>query len=482
MAMIKPLALFSSVALRAGILSTLWMSAVLIGVMMISAFFYRDANERNFERLLNAHLYSLIGAVGLSDTGSLQGMPELGDIRYNDPSSGWYWEVLLLDSQQDNTLKSPSLLGGVIASPPESELAFDRQFTRTYRARGLRGEEIVIVESDIVMEEQSQTGRSNRLARFRIMGNEAEVQNRLNDFWGMMRWYLAAFIVLSAVINALMILVGMRPLTKIKRALSAVRSGAASHIELDLPFEIQTMAREMNALIENQRHMVERVRTQLGNLAHAMKTPLAIIINEATRAGETGAGEKQENQLVLEQAKLMQNQIQHHLQRAQMAAQRGGFSVRSEVNPVVEKLVRVMGKLFTDKQIHVEASEETLHFAGETQDLEEIIGNLLENAGKWAKSTIWLRLHKLETTDGEPTRLHIVIEDDGAGLDEDKIEQALKRGQRLDESVPGSGLGLSIVAELVHEYRGTIQFDRSPFGGLRASLILPLTHSTLSLV
>jgi len=459
----------SSVALRTGLFSTLWVSVVLVILVMISAFFYRDANERNFERLLNAHLYSLIGAVSLSEAGMLQGVPELGDIRYNDPDSGWYWEVFLLDAGEGSALKSPSLLGKNIAGPDEEALAFDAHFRRSYHAKGLQAEDIVIVESDIVIAAQNQPLSQGVVARFRIMGNEAELHNRLDEFWATMRWYLLGFILLSSIINALMIVVGMRPLRKIKRALSAVREGEASHIDVDLPLEIQPMIREMNALIDNQRHQTKHFRDQLGNLAHAMKTPLAVILNETARQGSD-----HKDRLILEQAKLMQSQIQHHLQRAQRAAQRGILTARTDIMPVIERLVRVMGKLFPDKQFRIEGGANGVIFAGEAQDLEEMIGNLLENAGKWARSTIVITLQKNKETAQNTASWQLVIEDDGAGLSEDKRHQALQRGRRLDESVPGTGLGLSIVTNLVAECGGTFQLGDSALGGLRATITLPL--------
>jgi len=469
----KPVRLISSVALRAGLLSTLWMSAVLITLVTISAFFYRDANERNFERLLNAHLYSLIAAVSLSTEGTLQGEPDLGDIRYHDPASGWYWEVILLDEvagEAGNALKSPSLLNAEIASPSEAELPFDNHSIRLYRAQDGRAQDIWVVESDIVIEAQNhQPGWQSRIARFRVMGNSGEVEQRLDDFWSTMRGYLAAFIGLSALINGLMIILGMKPLIRIKSALSAVRTGQASHIDIDLPLEIQPMAREMNALIDNQHHMIERFRTQLGNLAHAMKTPLAIVINEANKADK-----QEELRLILEQAHIMQEQIQHHLQRAQMAAQRDSLIGRTDIQPIIARLVRVMNKLFPDKQIHSKDTDKHLIFAGEAHDLEEIIGNLLENASKWAKSQIVLRVQK--TNDRPPKRpsLQLIIEDDGVGLSGAQQTQVLQRGRRLDESVPGSGLGLSIVAQLVQEYNGELRLDQSALGGLRATITLPL--------
>jgi len=455
------------VVLRTGLLSTLWVGAVLIALVTISAFFHRDANERNFERLLNAHLYSLIAAVSLTQEGILQGEPELGDIRYNDPT---YWEVILLEREEKNTLKSPSLLDADIDSPSESDLAFDSHFTRYYPARGVQGQDILVIESDIVIETQNRTGAQYRVARFRIMGNREEVEQRLDDFWVTMRGYLAAFILMSAVINMLMIILGLKPLKKIKSAISAVRNGKASHVDIDLPLEIQPMAKEMNALIDNQRHMTERFRTQLGNLAHAMKTPLSIVINEAMSIDNEKIKGQKTSRLILEQTQIMQSQIQHHLQRAQMAAQRGSLVTCTDIKPVIDRLSRVMEKIFPDKKFHIEYGDKELMFAGERQDLEEIIGNLLENAGKWAGSTIWLYAYKIEAQ----SRLRLIIEDDGAGLSEAERNQALQRGKRLDESVPGSGLGLSIVAELVREYGGDLCLDQSVFGGLRVVITLRL--------
>jgi len=273
---------------------------------------------------------------------------------------------------------------------------------------------------------------------------------------------------MSALINAGMIIVGLRPLNKIKNALHAVRTGKASHIHIALPLEIQPMAREMNALIDNQLYMVERFRTQLGNLAHAMKTPLAILINEAEKADNLP-----QNALILEQALIMRGQIQHHLQRAQMAAGRGSLLVRTNIKPLLDRLIRVMGKLFPDKAIDIDITDKDLIFAGNAQDMEEIIGNLLENAGKWAKNCIHITVDIVK----DPASFTLIVEDDGVGLEKEEMAQALQRGHRLDENVSGSGLGLSIVVDMVRDYGGSFTLDTSPLGGLRACLHLPRATS-----
>jgi len=451
--------------LRVGLLSTLWVIVALLVIAFVSALIYREANERNFERLLGAHLFSLIGFVNVDNDGHLQGTPELGDIRYNDPDSGWYWEVVPTERTEGNVstpLKSPSLGGAEIASVPESVQGFDAQFTRFYQSQGRHGETVLIAESDVVLEGTANPNASYT-ARFRIMGNMAELEAQFDSFWATMRWYLIAFALLTLAINATTIVFGLRPLQRIRRSIAAIRAGKAVHLEENLPLEIQPLAREMNALIDNNRQMVERFRLQLGNLAHALKTPLAVIINEATTMrGDQG-------QIIAEQAYAMQSRIQHYLQRAQIAAQRDSLIYRTDTKPVLERLVRVMTKLYPHHRIIFQMPDEDIFFAGEAQDLEEMIGNLLENAGKWAKTCIHMTIDIVK----EPSFFTLTVEDNGVGLEKKEMAQALKRGRRLDENVSGSGLGLSIVVDMVRDYGGSFTLDDSPLGGLRACLHLP---------
>jgi len=457
--------------LRVGFLSTLWVIVALFVITFVSALIYREANERNFERLLRAHLFSLVGFVNIGENGQLQGIPELGDIRYNTPNSGWYWEVVpIKDNVAQNVgeppLKSPSLGGADIASKPESTHGFDEQFIRSYQTQGVQGERILIVESDIVLENMVDLQNSHT-ARFRIMGNMAELEAQFDVFWATMRWYLIVFGLLTALINAAMIVLGLRPLARIRRSIAAIRTGEAVHVDENLPLEVQPLAREMNALIDNNRHIVERFRLQLGNLAHALKTPLAVIGNEAASLkGEQG-------KIIAEQTHAMRERIEHYLQRARIAAQRGSVVYRTDTCQVIERLVRVMTKLYPDHRITCYLPDEVIFFAGEAQDLEEMIGNLLENAGKWAKNRIHVTLKINEEDNKQQASLIIWIDDDGVGLDDKQMHQALQRGHRLDESVSGSGLGLSIVADMVRDYDGTFTLERSIWGGLSARLHLP---------
>jgi signal transduction histidine kinase len=270
-------------------------------------------------------------------------------------------------------------------------------------------------------------------------------------------------------INAIAILIGLKPLDRVRKALQRVREGEATRLDGKFPAEIEPLANETNALIENNRRIVERARTQVGNLAHSLKTPLAILLNESRQIG----GDK--GYLVGEQAAAMQQQVDHYLQRARIAAQRDSIVFRTQLKPLLERLVRVMLKLNPDARIALSLPDQDVKFAGESEDFEEITGNLLENAVKWARSQVKVTLAPA-TGSADGDMFLLAIEDDGPGIPEDKAREVLKRGRRLDETKPGSGLGLSIVHDLIREYDGKLNLERSSLGGLRAAVLLRQAH------
>ncbi|WP_235942957.1 ATP-binding protein [Ochrobactrum soli] len=442
-------------------MSTLWVIAALVVVATLIGSLYSDAARSNFERLLTAHLFSLVGAVSVSTEGVLQGRPELGELRYSSPLSGWYWSVDPLAPNVSGKLESPSLIGRIVPEMPITQAPFDSSFIRSYSLPGLNGEELFIVETEVVLD------NAGRVARFRVMGNLSEVMNEISDFRTKLAAYLAVFGIGSILINAAIILFGLRPLDKVRQALTDIREGRSSKLDASLPMEIAPLAREMNALIENNRRIVERSRTQVGNLAHSLKTPLSVLVNEGRAIGGD------QGRVVQEQSEAMQVQIQHYLQRARIAAQRDSVVFRTSVAPVMERMQRVTAKL--NPALHVSLRNDLPHaiFAGEKEDLEEIIGNLLENAGKWASRRVNITVGAAM---GGQRQFEIVIEDDGPGLEDDKMEAALKRGSRVDETKPGTGLGLAIVQDTVREYGGQLHLDRSPLGGLRVRSVLPLAE------
>ncbi|HRP77996.1 MAG TPA: ATP-binding protein [Aquamicrobium sp.] len=448
----------NSLAFRVVAFSTLWALVALVVIATIISTLFRQASEQGFESLLTAHLFNLISSVGVSDDGALQGQPNLGDLRFTVPRSGWYWSVEPV-SGVSGRLASLSLTEP-LASPPPQEVPFSAAFQRSYVAEGLDGETIEVFESEFVLDED------NRVARFRVMGNRSELEDDIAAFDRQLYFYLSLFGIGMIAINALAILIGLRPLGRVRRSLAEIRAGAAQRLDGDFPREIAPLANETNELIDSNRRIVERSRTQVGNLAHSLKTPLAVLTNEARALG----GPKGE--LIADQAASMRQQVEHYLQRARMAAQRDTIVFRTPVGATLERMMRVMAKLNPAIRLTFSLPDEEIVFIGEKEDLEEIAGNLLENAMKWARGAVAVAVARSDGGDERQPMFALVIEDDGPGIPEERTREALTRGRRLDETKPGTGLGLAIVADLVKEYGGRLGLSRSALGGLNATVTL----------
>ena len=262
----------------------------------------------------------------------------------------------------------------------------------------------------------------------------------------------------------LQVRVALRPLFRLQEAVADVRKGKADRVGADYPTELAPLASELNALLDHNQEVVERQRTHVGNLAHALKTPLSVMQAEAEqRPGDPLAG------VVLRQALTMREQVDHHLRRARAAARAQGMGERTEVAPVLDELSRTLERIFGERGVMIDwEAEDDLAFRGERQDLLELVGNVMENACKWCRR----RVRAAAEPDG-PGFLRVTVADDGPGLPEDQRKTVLRRGARLDESAPGSGLGLSIVEELAKSYGGTVSLGESAWGGLKVELRLP---------
>jgi signal transduction histidine kinase len=255
--------------------------------------------------------------------------------------------------------------------------------------------------------------------------------------------------------------------------LASVHAGLALRLEGRFPSEVQPLIDDFNAVLERNAEVVARARTQAGNLAHAVKTPLAALSQAAASTRQTTAAAPELAALVEEQVAVARRHIDWHLARARAAGAQGVPGAHVALQPVVSGLQRVMERVHADRRITLrcEAIAADLAFAGEVQDLQEILGNLLDNACKWARHEV--RVSAEAVAEGDGTRLRIAIDDDGPGIDASRRDAVMARGARLDESVPGSGLGLAIVHELVGLYGGSVHLLAAPGGGLRAVVELP---------
>ena len=450
-----------TLSLRLFLLTSVWalVSVALIALVLTRA--YRDSAEKRFGELLTANLYNLMASVEAGPDGGLTGTPDLRDARFSNYGSGWYWSVQAVNNPA-NRLASASLAGASIPIPSDTpfDATFQRHYTYVDPASGNRHQDLAAVEARLFL------GTGDEVYSFRIAGNKAELADEVADFQRRLIALLALFGLGFVVASFVIVRVGLRPISGATRRLADIREGRAEKLEGDFPREIQPLIDETNALIESNRAVIERARTQVGNLAHSLKTPLAVLMNEANGAPADL------KRIILEQTGLMRDQVQNYLDRARIAARHATTTSRTEVLPVLERLARVIGKLNPQLAIELPKSAASpLIFAGEQQDFEEIVGNLMENAARFAKETVHLEAERI-LRDGKPVLVMRII-DDGPGMSEAECEIALQRGARLDETTPGSGLGLSIVRDIASEYGGTLALDRSPTGGLRATVSLP---------
>jgi signal transduction histidine kinase len=456
-----------SLTFRVLLLASLWAAVALIVIAVVISTLYRQSAEKSFRDLLRAQLYNVINSVSTGEDTRLSGAPQLGDLRFFQPQSGWYWIVEPIGGAlASETLTSSSLGTGSIPIADTDTIPFDTRYERFYTTIDSFGNEVEVGETEVVLDDEGRT------ARFRVVGNRDVLEADIDDFSGSLYLALAGFGFGSLLLNAAAILIGLRPLDRARKALEKIRAGESEQLDGDFPREILPLASEVNALIDSNRRIVERARMQVGNLAHSLKTPIAVLLNES-RVLDAPHGE-----LVRTQAEAMQSQVQSYLNRARIAAQRESVLARTEAQAVLERLVRVMRRLNADTHFPLSVDPPGLVLAMEQQDVEETVGNLLENAARYARTKVVIRAFVAPveirgSDDARKSWIVIEVEDDGPGLEPDQIREAMKRGKRLDESKPGTGLGLSIVSEIASEYQGTFGLSRGSGGGLLARLVLP---------
>jgi signal transduction histidine kinase len=256
------------------------------------------------------------------------------------------------------------------------------------------------------------------------------------------------------------------PFGHLRRQLAGLRDGSNLRIEGSYPTEVQPLVNDLNSLLENRETIVRRALAKAGDLAHGLKTPLAVLSQEADRAD--AAGQQETASTISLQVERMRRQIEYHLAQARAATPGKVPSARCSVLPSVEALTRTLLRIYASHGLAIEVDVSSEHFIrGQREDLEEMLGNLLDNACKWAKSKVKV---KSVLADGAVV---LIVDDDGSGLPSSMRDRVLQRGVRADETTaPGSGLGLAIVRDLAELYDGTISLDDSPMGGLRATLRL----------
>ncbi len=452
----------NSLAQRLFITAIAVSAAILIVVGILLSTLYRGSLERSFDRRLNVYLKTIVADVALASKGALPEPSALGEPLFEQPFSGWYWQIVRLNGDTIEIKTSRSVPAGGLPILSDTKLVEGLGGFREGYVDGPEGQRLRVVERIVDL------GEDGRYL-VAVAGNAYEIVDDSEDFNDALFFTLALSGIAFALIVWFQVSFGLRPFARISAALSAVRSGRAERLEGNFPEEIAPLAREVNALLESNREIVDRARMHVGNLAHALKTPLSVLLNEAAGRNDPAA------EKVREQVSVMREQVQHHLERARLAARVAVVGTVSEVSPAVDRLARTMSKIHHDRALTIETRGiDDVKFHGESQDFEEMLGNLVDNACKWANSRV-----EIEVFAEPPARsidrafFHVLIDDDGPGLAPEARAQVPSRGRKLDESKPGSGLGLSIVADLATLYGGKLVLGNAPIGGLRAELVLP---------
>jgi signal transduction histidine kinase len=423
---------------------------------------FQDAVERNFDARLQSVLDGLLGSVDIGADNQVVLSGTIADSRFKLPLSGWYWQITPIDGTPAEGLKSESLLEQRL-NPQAAQLA-DRDANNIahFYISDVKGTRLRAIGTEYTLFD---AGRYSLL----VAGNFDELKTEIAAFQG------ALFIVLGVLGIGLLISIllqvryGLTPLRTLENELAGIRQGRRELLSEAYPSEIAPVADELNLLIQSNAEIVDRARTQVGNLAHALKTPLSVLANEARLSNSDLAAK------LGAQIGIMRNQVSLYLDRARRAARAQTLGSSTNVRETLDALARTLMRIHMERGINISVDcQPGVKFRGERQDLEEMVGNLVDNASKWANRTVRIdvRPPTVDPVDGR-SWLEIRVGDDGPGLPADKLHDALKRGHRLDETKPGSGLGLSIVSETAAMYNGTVTLGKSELGGLLARVRLP---------
>jgi signal transduction histidine kinase len=451
-----------SIASRLFISAAFWSSTILIVAGLGLSALDARSTEANFDDQLGVYLKALVANVAVAGDEAKASASPVIDPQFELAFSGWYWQITRLDRDPPEIRTSRSLFATQLPELDASATQDKHSAVRRGYVVGPGDRQLRMIERDIDAGEEGHY-------LVQVAATADTIQAQIERF----EYALAAtFLVLAIALigsTALAVRFGLRPLRVLQEGLAAIRRGEAERISGQFPQDVAPLAAEVNLLLDANRGVVERARTQVGNLAHALKTPLSVIVNEADSNSPTLA------EKVREQAGVMRRQVSFYLDRARAAARAGAAGAATEVRPVIEGLVRTFEKVYRDRDLtFAYEAQEALRFRGESQDLTDLVGNLLDNAGKWARGRVVIHAERDPDPDAAGRLYFLVcIDDDGPGLDPQAREAALVRGQKIDESRPGSGLGLSIVVDLAAVYGGSLRLEESPLGGLRASLRLP---------
>lgn len=425
-----------------------WIVVLLLGGGVALDRVLVNAVTRNFDNQLEYSLTAMIASAEIGPDGEILFNRPLGEQRFLEPNSGSYWQISgagyddwASRSLWDRTLEQAS---------PHEDLE-----THLYESDQFAEEPLRIAERSVILPD-SEVRWSFQVAQSRE-GLDAQV-NEIRSI------LINSFLLLALGLigmAALQTLYGLWPLRKIRKAIGEMRNGQQKRVSEPMPNEVTPMVDELNELLDHNEKQAEEARRHAGNLAHALKTPLTVIMNSATAKADDLAD------TVIRESGVMRRQVDHHLARARAVGRRGHAHSRARVWPSLQAVERAVGRLYKHVRIDIDGDQDAV-VSVERQDLDEMIGNLVENAAKYGGGSVFVTV---ETSD---EFVELLIEDDGMGIPEEERQRIFDRGVRLDTGKPGTGLGLAIVRDVAEIYQGMVSLEESEdLGGLMVRLCLP---------
>ncbi|MGE4323913.1 MAG: sensor histidine kinase [Sphingobium sp.] len=433
--------------------AALWISVLLLGGGVALDRVLADAVTRNFDDGMNYVLTAMIASAEIGPDGEVLFNRLLADQRFLEPNSGLYYQI---SARGHEDWRSRSLWDRALKGHGHRD---DQQF-HIYDSDQFPDENLRIMERTVVL-----PGADTRWT-FMVAQARAGLDSQIKTLRSTLFHSFTLLALGLIVLVTLQTLYGLLPLRKIRKEIAQMREGEQNRIVAALPAEVLPMVEELNALLAHNEQQAEEARTHAGNLAHALKTPLTVIMNAATaQAPDLG-------QTVIREATTMRRQVDHHLARARAVGRRGAAHSRADVWASLTAVERAVGRLYPEVRVDKDG-DKTAAVRVERQDLDEILGNLIENAAKYGGGSVFATVGRT-VGDSSHATIEILIEDDGAGIpDADRI-RIFDRGVRLDSGKPGTGLGLAIVRDVVEIYGGTITLEESEdMGGLLVRLRLP---------
>lgn len=405
---------------------------------------------RNFDDQIDYILTAMIGSAEVGPDGEVFFNRPLGDQRFLEPNSGLYWQI---SAKGHDVFPSRSLWDRSLQVRAD-HIDFA---PHVYDSEQFAGEPLRVMERSIVL-----PGSDTRWW-FTVAQSRVELEAQIRKIRSILVW---SFVVLGLgllLMAWLQTWYGLSPLRRVRRAIQQMRSTGAPRVTDPLPLEVQPLVEELNALLTHSEKQAEEARTHAGNLAHALKTPLTVVMNAAT------AHAPDLSETVIREAAVMRRQVDHHLARARAVGRRGAGQARATVGDSVDAVLRAVARLHEHTRFDCDGNR-AAQVAIERQDLDEILGNLVENAAKYGGGSVFVTIDPAPA----PGWCEIWVEDDGAGIPAGERTRIFDRGARLDTGKPGTGLGLAIVRDVAEIYGGSVTLDESEdLGGLLVRLRLP---------